>query len=75
MPKEIDLDRKERLIEKEIEVIGSDLTELRRTHRAEHDTLQLEVAVLKMFLRENFPDFERQFAALKEKAGRELPGK
>jgi hypothetical protein len=67
MQRELDLERKERLLEKELDELTSEVLELKRTHRADLDTLKLEMEALKQSLAQLHPDFNERFQALKEK--------
>lgn len=72
MQRELDLERKERLFEKELDALTDEVLELKRVHRADLDTLKLEIETLKLLLAQLHPDFNERFQTLKEKLQVEL---
>jgi hypothetical protein len=72
MQRESELERKEKLLERELELLGNEVMELKRTHRADLDILKLEVETLKLLLAQLYPDFNERFQALREKVRLEI---
>jgi hypothetical protein len=72
MQRELELERKEKLVEREMESLTNEVFELKRTHRAEIDELKLEIEVLKLLLAQSQTDFNERFKAIKEKVRLEL---
>jgi hypothetical protein len=67
MQRELELERKEKLAEKEIESLTNEILELKRIHRAEIDEQKLEIETLKFLLAQTQPDFNERFQAMREK--------
>jgi hypothetical protein len=72
MQRELELERKEKLLEQELGTLGAEVDELKRTHRADLDLMRLELETLKLFLAEIYPDFAKRFQALREKVRMEV---
>jgi hypothetical protein len=67
MERELELERKERLLQQELETLGAEVEDLKRTHRAELDLMRLEMRSLELFLATIHPDFDERFHAYRER--------
>ncbi|MCI0391061.1 MAG: hypothetical protein MOB07_20130 [Acidobacteria bacterium] len=72
MQRELELERKEKLLEQELGTLGAEVADVRRTHRADLDLMRLEMEALKLFLAEIYPDFDKRFQAFRERARMEI---
>jgi hypothetical protein len=72
MQRELELERKERLLEQELGTLGTEVAELKRTHRADLDLMRLELEALKLFLAEIHPEFDEHFQVLREQVRAEI---
>lgn len=60
------------LLERELEVLGDDVESLRRAHRADLDSLRLEIEALKLLLARTTDGFEDRFQEVYDLARREI---
>jgi regulator of replication initiation timing len=73
MQKEVEIvGSKMKLFEEELGVLGNDVSDLRRDHRSDADSLRLEIETLKMILAQIVPNFSERYAEMKEKARLEI---
>lgn len=66
------MQKKDRLLDEELDLLANEVADLKLTHRADIDTLRLEIEALKLLLAELYPDFEERFRALREKVRLEV---
>jgi hypothetical protein len=72
MKKELELEEKVRLLEKEVSIIGDDIERVRLDIKEAVDMLRIEVESLKLILKESVPDFQEKFQKVKEIALEEI---
>lgn len=73
MAQDIETQEKIQLLEKELDSLTDEVLSLRRAHRADLDSLHLQIEAVKLFLAQHHPEgFEERFAELQEKANREI---
>jgi hypothetical protein len=72
MSKEQELEKKGKLHDEELEVLADEVINIKRDYRTEIDNLRLEIETLKLFLSQAYPDFQKRFNTLKEKARLEI---
>ncbi|MCI0660182.1 MAG: hypothetical protein L0220_03835 [Acidobacteria bacterium] len=72
MQRELELERKELLLEQELGTLGAEVADLKRTHRADLDLMRLELEALKLFLAEIHPEFDERFQVLREQVRTEI---
>jgi hypothetical protein len=70
--KELELEEKLKLIEKEVGILGDDLEKMRLDIKEAVDLLRIEVESLKIILKEFIPDFQEKFARVRDLAMREI---
>lgn len=70
--KELELEEKLKLIEKEVGILGDDLEKVRLDIKEAVDLLRIEVESLKILLKEVIPDFQEKFARVRDLAMREI---
>ena len=63
---------KEKLLDEELDLLTTEVMNLKLNGRTEIDALKLEIETLKRFLASSYPDFHERFQALKEKVIREF---
>lgn len=72
MKKELELEERVRLLEKEVNLTGDDIEKLRLDLEEMIDSLKLEIQALIMTLNEFIPNFEQRFNSIKETVIREI---
>lgn len=72
MKKELELEEKVRLLEKEISILGDDIERMRLDVKEAVDLLRIEMESFKLVLKESFPDFQKKFQKAKEVSLREI---
>ncbi|HXG92567.1 MAG TPA: hypothetical protein VNN73_09380 [Blastocatellia bacterium] len=72
MWKDAELEKKERLLDKELDLLAAEVSKMKIDHRADVDALRIEIEAIKLFLFEFHPEFSDQFPLLKERARQEI---
>lgn len=72
MKKELELEERIRLLEKEVNIVGDDIEKLRLDLEERIDSLKLEIQALITTLNELIPDFEERFNSVRETVIREI---
>lgn len=72
MKKELELEEKVRLLEKEVNLLGDDMEKLKLDLEETVDSLKLEIQSLKMTLNEFITDFEKRFNTIRSTVIREI---
>lgn len=70
--KEIELDEKVNLLEKEVRLLGQDVEKMKLDLEEAADSLRLEIESVKMTLKELLTDFQKNFSIIKNKVLREI---
>jgi hypothetical protein len=70
--KELEIEERVRLLEKEVNLIGDDIERLRLDLEETVDKLKLEIQAIKMTLRELLPGFEKRHSTIRESVIREI---
>jgi len=70
--KEIELDEKVNLLEKEVKLLGEDAEKERLDLEEAVDSLRLEIEAMKMILKEILPGFQQKFSSIKNTVLREV---
>jgi hypothetical protein len=70
--KELELEEKLKLLEKEINLLGDDAEKARLDLEESVDSLKLEIVALKSTLKELIPDFHKKFQNVKNTVLREI---
>jgi hypothetical protein len=70
--KELELEEKVRLLEKEVGILGDDVERMRLDVKEAIDLLRIELESLKLILKESVPDFPEKFQKVKEIVLREI---
>lgn len=65
--KEIELEERLHLIEKEINVLEDGIENGKLTLKADIDEIKIEVEAIKSYLKKAHPDFKKRFLAIKKK--------
>ena len=65
-------EKREKLLDEELELLAGEVADLKLNHRADHDDLKLEFETLKPFLARAHPGFDEQYKALKEQVRLEI---
>ncbi|MCI0488478.1 MAG: hypothetical protein L0229_17965 [Blastocatellia bacterium] len=65
-------EKREKLLDDELELLAGEVMELKRAHRADLDELKLEFETLKLFMARVHPGFDEQYKALKEQVRLEI---
>ena len=63
---------KEKLLDEELDLLTTEVMNLKLNCRTEIDALKLEIETLKRVLANSYPDFPERFQALKEAVIREV---
>jgi hypothetical protein len=66
------MQKKDRLLDEELDLLANEVADLKLTHRADIDTLKLEIEALKLLLGRLYPNFQEEFRALREKVRLEV---
>jgi len=63
--KELELEEKGNLLEKEVKLLGQDTEKMRLDLEEAADSLRLEIEAIKMTLKEILPGFQQKFSSIK----------
>jgi hypothetical protein len=72
LKKELELEEKLNLIEKEVNLPGEDAEKMRLDPEEAPDSLRLEIGSVKMVLKEFVPNFQEKFSSIKNTVLREV---
>ncbi len=72
LKKELELEEKVSLLEKELKLLGEDAEKMRLDLEEAVDCLRLEIESVKLALRESLPNFEEKFSCVKETVLRDV---
>lgn len=72
LKKEIELEEKFNLLQKEVKVLGEDDDKLRLDLEEAVDSLRLEIECVKTILKEFVPDFQEKYSCVKNNVLREI---
>jgi len=70
--KELELEERVRLIEREVNLLGDDIERLKLDIEEAIDTVRLEIQAIKMTLGELLPGFEERFRVIRDRVVREI---
>jgi len=72
LKKELEIEEKVNLLEKEVKLLGEDAEKERLDLEEAVDSLRLEIESVKMILKEFVPDFQEKFSSIKNTVLREI---
>ena len=72
LKKELELEEKVNLLEKELKLLGEDGEKMRLDLEEAVDCLRLEIESVKMVLKELVPNFQEKFSCIKDTVVREI---
>jgi hypothetical protein len=72
LKKELELEEKVNLLEKEVKLLGDDAENVRLDLEEAVDCLRLEIEAVKMILSETVPNFQEKFSSVKNTVIREI---
>lgn len=72
LKKELEIEEKVNLLEKEVKLLGEDAEKERLDLEEAVDSLRLEIESVKMILKELIPDFQEKFSSIKNSVLREI---
>ena len=72
LKKELEIEEKINLLEKEVNLLGDDMEKVRLDLEESVDTLRLEIESIKFLLKDLVPNFQEKFSSIKNTVIREV---